>query len=436
MAIADFFNPAARGGLNPTKAFAQGQAIGQSGVEQNLIQQIQQNQQQGFGGILGGESRQAQLAGGNQQALNELRLLNPTKAKVFDDISEEREVALFQDARTVNTFLKANQPEQALNFLSGRLADVERLGGDSRDTAEIAGLIAQGNIPGAIELLDLTDQLAVQQGILVDPIDREIKAAKLKTTLAGGAESADIRGFKKLMKIANLSSKEEKEAARVKLRLSPGAVGSSAQTISADQQLTEDVSRSQAAIDAAKETAKLGAQLKLKPAIQRATTLATAEANLIADDNKVAKSNEKALNVYDVGIKSLADSLSKTTTGPFIGKMPALTSSAQSAEGAIAIMAPLLKKIFREAGEGSFSDADQALLVAMIPSRTDRPAAVKFKLNTIDLVIKAKLGPQTTGQQPATTTVQETTNQPVIGQPVTGSNEFTSPSGIKFTVDN
>lgn len=215
MALTNFFNPAARGGINPTQAFAQGQAIGQSGVEQNLIQQIQQNQQQGFGGILGGESRQAQLASGNQQALNELRLLNPTKAKVFDDISEEREQALFQDARTVNTFLKANQPEQALNFLSARLADVERLGGDSRDTAEIAGLIAQGNIPGAIELLDLTDQLAVQQGVLNAPATQPTQEFKNIETLQSGERIGVVGGVERVIP----SSPEVKQARKDALKL-------------------------------------------------------------------------------------------------------------------------------------------------------------------------------------------------------------------------
>jgi len=349
-------------------------------------------------------------------------------------LDEQRQKAMAIDARGVNTALKNRNTPLARRLINNRLADLGRLGGDPTETQNILDGINSGDIEGTIKELDDFDRVAVSLKLVDDPIDREIKEAKLQASLNPAKtqqKSLDQKKFEDLMDLAGLSKAEKKEAARIKLRLIPGAVGSSAQTISADQQLTDDVATSQAAIEAAKEIAKLKSQLRLKPAIQKAVTLATGEANLISDNKELANSNEKALKVYSVGIESLAGSLSNTTTGPFAGLMPALTSSAQSAEGAIAIMAPLLKKVFRASGEGNFTDSDQKLLMDMIPTRSDRPSAVKFKLNAIDAIIQAKLGVQQ-GQQ--STDSNSTAEQP---QPsAENDNELTSPSGIKFTVSN
>ena len=43
----------------------------------------------------------------------------------FLQLDEQRKGALFQDARTVNSFLKSGQPNQALNVLSNRMNIIE-----------------------------------------------------------------------------------------------------------------------------------------------------------------------------------------------------------------------------------------------------------------------------------------------------------------------
>ena len=55
-------------------------------------------------------------------------------------------------------------------------------------------------------------------------------------------------------------------------------------------------------------------------------------------------------------------------------------------------MAPVLKQLFRVAGEGVFTDRDQALLLAMIPTRATRPEARNKQIQNIDNIVKAKLG--------------------------------------------
>jgi hypothetical protein len=105
-----------------------------------------------------------------------------------------------------------------------------------------------------------------------------------------------------------------------------------------------------------------------------------------------------AYATYQAGVKSLEDAMSATSTGPLAGRIPAFTSNQQIAEGAEATMAPVLKELFRSSGEGTFTDADQALLMKMVPSRTDHAEARKAKLEMIDGIVRAKLGISTSDQ--------------------------------------
>ena len=99
-----------------------------------------------------------------------------------------------------------------------------------------------------------------------------------------------------------------------------------------------------------------------------------------------------AYAAYQSGVKSLESAMSGTSTGPVVGRIPAMTAAQQTAEGAEATMAPVLKQLFRQAGEGTFTDSDQAMLMKMVPTRTDHPEARKAKLEMIDGIVKAKLG--------------------------------------------
>jgi hypothetical protein len=98
-----------------------------------------------------------------------------------------------------------------------------------------------------------------------------------------------------------------------------------------------------------------------------------------------------AYAAYQAGIGSLEKAMSGTATNPIAGRMPALTAAQQTAEGAEATMAPILKQLFRDSGEGTFTDADQALLMKMVPTRKDHPESRKAKIGMIDEIVRAKL---------------------------------------------
>lgn len=104
------------------------------------------------------------------------------------------------------------------------------------------------------------------------------------------------------------------------------------------------------------------------------------------------KSVQNAYELYSQAKKGLESSLGKTTTGPIVGRLPAYTAEQQAADSSVAAMAPVLKQLFRVAGEGVFTDRDQELLLRMVTNRTVRPEARKEILANVDNIVRAKLG--------------------------------------------
>ena len=355
--------------FNPLENFNQGFASGEqqkvSGLRNALAGQMGQN---GFDPSQSNEFRQYSAMDPSGAA----RILD-----TYNKLDEPRKKAIYQDARTGAGFLEKGNYNEFLDLAQNRIEHIERLGGDPSGTQGVLNMFNNGDIDGAINHLKRTEQIGIEEGFLKD-----ISANKNQTT--------EQRDFTSMTE--GLTAKEVALAKKIKLGLAPRAVGSSAQTMSQDEQLTDDVARSQAAIEAAKTTGKLQAEYKLKPATAKAVALATAEASLIGEKNKETRSNANALNVYDVAFKSLGGALGKTYTGPIAGLMPALTSEAQSADGAVSMILPTLKSVFRGAGEGTFTDSDQKLLTDMAPTRRDTPATIKFKMNAIDAIVRAKLG--------------------------------------------
>lgn len=121
--------------------------------------------------------------------------------------------------------------------------------------------------------------------------------------------------------------------------------------------------------------------------------------------------NEKLGSTYELyktARDGLLTSLEGSATGPVMGRIPALTSAQQTAQGGVAAMAPVLKQLFRVAGEGVFTDRDQALLMQMIPTRETLPEARTAQINNIDAIVKAKLGIKDDGQSNAPLTKTQT----------------------------
>ncbi|QWP79232.1 hypothetical protein J5226_12945 [Lysobacter sp. K5869] len=124
---------------------------------------------------------------------------------------------------------------------------------------------------------------------------------------------------------------------------------------------------------------------------EAATAGAQATAKNQAERANAQQDRSAALRMYETAVQGLREGLSGTETGPLLGRLPAVTTGQQTAEGAVAAMAPILKQLFRSAGEGAFTDKDQDLLLKMVPTRTDTPQARANKLANIDRIVRAKL---------------------------------------------
>jgi hypothetical protein len=208
---------------------------------------------------------------------------------------------------------------------------------------------------------------------------REAKNVELGITKRAGTEAApqifDIGGVPHIFdKVKQIAIPVEVEGQQVTTK-----------TVSA--------SESQIAGDkaAAQETAKLSAQLKLEPEVKAAVVAAVGQAKETLKQTERERSNDVAFNVYETAIANLTTALGGTITGPGAGFIPAITSSAQIANASVAMMAPVLKGIFRGAGEGTFTDQDQKLLLGLVPDRNTSPDAIVAQLTAIDALVRAKL---------------------------------------------
>jgi len=126
------------------------------------------------------------------------------------------------------------------------------------------------------------------------------------------------------------------------------------------------------------------------PAAERPISKEEIAANRKAEAAK--KDSLRVYNTYQTAMKSVSDALANTTTGPVAGRLPAFSAEQQIAEGAVAAIAPILKQLFRAAGEGVFTDRDQQLLLDMVPTRTDRQQAKDAKIANINAIVASKLG--------------------------------------------
>lgn len=322
-----------------------------------------------------------QSMGGDQDAFTQLASISPQRAQQVQQFQQQslQQEQLLLDNRRKSVIDAAVQvqsiqdPKGKLAFLKKRKSQLQNKGLSTEDTDEAINLFESGDVKAGNEIIDRAVNFGVRTG-MIKPL--------------GGQQSSEGRSFESL--IAKFSEEDKTKARRVKAGLDPRMVGSATQTI-ANLGTEADIADVEATIEGAKEVSKLKAQKKLKPEIESAVISAVGQAK--AEVNKLGeeRSNDKALGVYETAMGNLTKALDNTITGPFIGFTPAMTSNAQIADGAIAMMLPLMKDVFRGAGEGTFTEGDQKILTDLIPTRNDNAEARASKIKMLDSMIRAKL---------------------------------------------
>lgn len=157
----------------------------------------------------------------------------------------------------------------------------------------------------------------------------------------------------------------------------------------------------QAAADA-RANAQLGLAYRAAERADAAETRAQQAARVAQEKaQREAGARNGVLDQWQAAREGLESGLGASETGPIVGRIPAFTTEQQVAEGAVAATAPILKQLFRTAGEGTFTDKDQELLLRMVPTRTDTPEARAAKIANIDRIIRAKVGQGTGSPAPS-----------------------------------
>ena len=351
----------------------------------------------------------------NEQSMAQNEAMNPLRQQQAQqaidvnqsniDVNRQNEIirSIADFAPTLKPLLENGNNLGALQALQARKQDLQTRGVDTTQTDEAIQEITNGNPDSVLQSLSIAEREAVNRGL---------------TSMSG--MTAGERDRQALTK--GFTPEEQAQARRIEAGLAPRAGMSSQERIAADKSLTQDVAQSQATIEGAKEgakeVAKLSSQLKLKPEVDAAAKTAVLLAQNEAERDVSNRSSKRALDVYNVGISGLKSAMDEAYTGSIAGLMPAITQKSRVADGAIAAMAPILKAMFRSSGEGTFTDKDQEMLVAMIPTRRDDAETRAAKLKNIDAIVRTKLAPS------------ESINEP---QPVNNQNQITADDLLNMT---
>lgn len=339
--------------------------------------------QQKMQGVINPETGQV-----DPQGLTSLILTDPEVGgaiqKQLGIVDEAQKTQAINKATSLRQMLQTSSPDQAMQmFQQGGFADDPVFKG-------LADNLESGDIEGAIN--ELTYGVAAVGG-----------QEALDVFMGKGSkdEDANTRHFNYLLDLAQNGSPEQQKAARIELGMVPRAGMSAQERIATDPSLGGAVAQQTGRESAASERGRLQTQAELKPRVEAAVRQAVSNVESAANIKAEARSNAVAMQTYEAAIGGLMAAMDGTTTGPVAGWIPAVTANQQIADGAVAIMAPVLKAMFRTAGEGTFTDKDQEMLLNMIPTRKDLPEARAAKIAAIDALVRAKLNQEPAAKQGA-----------------------------------
>ena len=153
----------------------------------------------------------------------QIAALDPERADrmaiVFNNLSEGRKKAYFEDLQTILNSLEAKDTQRALNITDKRLSDINKLNGDPSGTLMIKQRIMNGDIPSTIANLKKVEAVGIDRGYLADPLERDERKARIQAQRRGPTKTAnqkDLETFERLISEAEASGteKDRKKAER------------------------------------------------------------------------------------------------------------------------------------------------------------------------------------------------------------------------------
>lgn len=380
-------------------------------------------------------------------------------------LSKERKQAMAEDFRGAYLHLRNGMPDRALELLADRRSLVERFGGDPKDTDGLIQLISSGDYETALKGLAQVDQMAVQTGLLdgmapkysnfVDTADggrmgfNPNTGAYEKVAMPEGVSVApSASGGGRTLGKSDLfkdstgqlffgSNTVDKMTGEQSVQLTPVGGDPSIKPQGAVSMVdpygnnaAERIGQKGAEAYSTR-TGQLTADLKLAPQVQAAITGAVEGVKADVKTGIKAKDNALVFAAYETAMNNVADALGDTTTGPIVGRFPAITANAQSAVAAGKILGVAIKGLVRGAGEGTWTDADQKMVDLMMPTREDAPEARAKKLTFLDDYVRAKFGLSqgSQGPQGQDNQQQRDRSQAKLMEDASGNKAYVYPDG-------
>lgn len=386
-----------------------------------------------------------QEAAGIQSFLAETQMYDPMLAKGIP--ADVQSMRLMSEGLSAEDQLKARRINLGLEgrAASSGFSQVKFTGADGRERIGVLnGKTGQIDLPDGTSFNPQTGQVsATQQGqgartpsvqsggldiasdaqqfsALGIPVSSTVRTADRNRQVGGVGNSYHLTG--EALDIAPQNPQQKQQARQFwegrgyqvidegdHLHVEPPSRGATISRLGGAPNVNSFVGRSPEEQAALTEQAKADVQLaNLPQELNLKTEAALREAEAKAGIERASKKqgiqddNNRTFNMYESAMGGVIEGLGGSSTGPLIGRLPAITSNQQIAEGSVSAIAPVLKQLFRAAGEGTFTDKDQELLMAMIPTRTDTPAARNWKIRNIDAIVRQKLGqPEIGGQSSA-----------------------------------
>jgi len=125
---------------------------------------------------------------------------------------------------------------------------------------------------------------------------------------------------------------------------------------------------------------------------QRQFATETEQKKVDAKNAALERETDKTLGAFDEGMRAVSKAFGEATTGPVVGMFPTISEAGQDLNSSVASLAPLLKGLFRTAGEGTFTDKDQELLLAMVPNEKMDKGPAQNAINRIYSIVYQKMG--------------------------------------------
>lgn len=231
-------------GINPAQQLNQGIASGQV-LQQNRAVQQRADQLAGINSAISQQISQGGFRPSSSLDFEQLALADPDRAaKVranFENLSNERKKAYHEDVRDGLRALQDGNGERFVNIFEDRLESIDALKGDPTGSQFLLDKFNEGDIQGLMEGMSKAVDIGIADGFLKDPNEDK------KVFKSGRQLDFESR-------LEGLSPSQQKEATLISLGLSPRAVGSSLQTISAEG-IADEIGNASATI---KQRAKFG----------------------------------------------------------------------------------------------------------------------------------------------------------------------------------